>query len=563
MRTTLVAACVAAVLAAAGAGCRPKAQPPRAAVATFEGGSVSAEDLDHAILDVPSHQRQPADGDLLAWYERIARDLALQQILLREARAEGLDRSPQFAAARAEAAKRAAVAEFLETELPRATVPAEAAIKAYYDAHRDEFRTEASRETWHLFRRFRSGADPKAVMAEVARLRERVVAGQDFRELAAAQSESESRHRKGLLGWVRHGQVNAELERVIFSLEPGVPSQPLRTREGVHLFLVSSETPARAYAYADVRTSIAMLLMNQAREAEIRKRVGAPPAGASIPDAAAWKRLLEAGDPQAMVLEIGDLRLTLAEFQARLLALQTTLDLSVPVTPQALLQTLVDRELIFLYCRAKGIDRSPGAQARLNRMTDRELAGLRLRERLLARADTPPGRLQEYHAANRARFSEPLGLRLVRLRVPLSAHADQAMARLEQARPQLDRGQLTLGALAAELGGTVEEAGWQTLDQIARGGPRGAELASGLAAGRHSPPYRNGDQIEMLMVSERREPAPLPFERVREQVRTDFVFTHLHEEYSNLVKEVLAEKGFQVAREPLEELLRRPPGAAI
>lgn len=555
----------AAALWLSAAACR-HAPPPAAAsptVATYDGGVITAADVDRAVLDLPPAQRQPADGDLLSWYGRIARELALQRVLLAEARAAGLDQGPVFERSRQEARTLAAVSVFLEKTLPAPAPPTEAEIKSYFQSHADEFKTPHGRQTYHLFKRTEPGADPAPVVAEVARLRARVVAGEDFSALAARESDSESRHRGGLLGWVTPGSYGPELEKVVFSLEPKVPSQPIRTREGVHLFLVAADAPARTLTLAEVRGPIARRLLSERRNSAIERLVGtALPEGSFVPDAAQLRALAEGGDPAAVVLRFGDLAVTLGELQRRLLAGQAPPDAGAAANPAlALVEALVERERIYRYCVAQGIDRTPEAEARVERLLDRELSSVRLQQRLLERVDRDPKRLTDYYEANRRRFSEPLRLRVQRLTVPLTAAGNEAMARLERARAELDAGRLDFARLGAELGGTLDEPAWRTLAELALREERPVSLAAELRAGRYSPPFRVRDRIEMVRVLERKEPVPLPFDRARDLVRMDFLVNRRHDEYGGFVEEVLAGRHYQPVAQELEALVRRP-GAA-
>lgn len=549
-------------LAMVGAACRHE-PPPAAAgpsLATFEGGSVTAAELDRAILDLPPERRQPADGDLLRWYEQITRDLAVQKVLLAGARKEGLDRGPDFERAREEVRRQAAVSLFVERHFKDVPAPTAEEIDAYYRTHGKDFETPAARQTFHLFRRVPAGADPARVTAEVRRLRERVVAGEDFATLAAETSESESRHQKGLLGWVTPGKVSPELEKVIFSLQPGVPSQPLRTAEGVHLFYVAAETPAKKLTLSEVRRAIGFVLASERRKALLDRLLAAGQRPESfVPSADELRALFEAGDAGAVALRVGDFRLTVGELQARILAGQARPFTSGPDTPaHALLLAIEQRERTYGLARAEGLDRTPEAEAAVARLLESELAGLQLRRLLAARVDRDPRRLQEYYDANRGRFSTPLRLRVQRLSVPLRADANQVMERLEKARTELDAGKLELAALARQLGGTVEEPAVELPTQMALREHRPVAPVAALKAGRHSAPYRTVDRIEMTKVLERIEPQLQPLEAMREQVRTDLLVTHREAEYAALAGELLDERRFAVARTELEALLKRP-----
>lgn len=573
MRSEVVGRAGLVALAILGAACRrdpaPSAKPAEVpagpAVATFEGGSVTAGEVDRAVLDLPAQQRQPADGDLLRWYEQIARDLAMRKVLVAGARQAGLDRGPDFDRARDEARRQAAVSLFLEKNLPVPAAPTAEEIETYYKTKAKDFEVPVSRQTFHLFRRVAPGGDPAPAMAEMRRLRERIVAGEDFGKLAAEASDSESRHQKGLLGWVTRGKVAPDLERVVFSLQPRVPSQPVKTATGVHLFLVAAETPAKKLTLSEVRNAIAVVLINQKREAALQKLIENESVPDSfVPSTDELRALFEGGDPNAVVLRVGDFQQTVGQFQMRILAGQTQPFSAGPDSPaHALLLALVQREKVYRLARAQRVDTSAEAEAAANRLLEGELAALQLQKQLAARVDKDEKRLHDYYDANRTRFSTPLRVKVQRLSVPLRADANQVMARLERARAELDSGKLEFATLAAELGGTLSDPALELPTQMAQRERRPSVPIASLKPGRHGAPYRTEDRIEMSKVIERAEPQLQPFEAVRTQVRTALLVTHREAEYAALVQETLNERRFTVATAELEAMLKRPaPGAS-
>ena len=92
-------------------------------------------------------------------------------------------------------------------------------------------------------------------------LRERIVNGQDFGELARIHSDDPgSASRGGELGWVDPGNTVPVFERMMDSLEPGAISEPFRSQFGWHLVQVlerrdrdGTETSQRAEARRRLR----------------------------------------------------------------------------------------------------------------------------------------------------------------------------------------------------------------------------------------------------------------------------------------------------------------------
>ncbi len=69
-------------------------------------------------------------------------------------------------------------------------------------------------------------------------VRARVLAGEDFQNLARAQSEDASASRGGDLGWLSPGDTVPEFEQAMNALSPGQVSEPVQTSFGWHLIQV-------------------------------------------------------------------------------------------------------------------------------------------------------------------------------------------------------------------------------------------------------------------------------------------------------------------------------------
>lgn len=80
----------------------------------------------------------------------------------------------------------------------------------------------------------------------LADLRERIVNGADFAELARLHSEDGSASRGGDLDWIYPGDTVPEFERAMDELKPGELSQPIKSPFGYHLIQVKERRIADA-----------------------------------------------------------------------------------------------------------------------------------------------------------------------------------------------------------------------------------------------------------------------------------------------------------------------------
>ena len=113
----------------------------------------------------------------------------------------------------------------------------EAEIEAEYSANADDYRHGRQvKIRYALFPRVPSAADSADIEKQANSLREDIVAGADFEDLARAVSEDEgSAASGGDLGTFGRGRMVAPFEEAVFALEPGEVSQPVLSQFGWHL----------------------------------------------------------------------------------------------------------------------------------------------------------------------------------------------------------------------------------------------------------------------------------------------------------------------------------------
>jgi len=78
--------------------------------------------------------------------------------------------------------------------------------------------------------------------AEAISLKEEIVSGQAFEDVAAAHSLCPSGRNGGDLGFFGKGQMVSEFEDAAFSLNVGELSDPVKTNFGWHLILVTDKS---------------------------------------------------------------------------------------------------------------------------------------------------------------------------------------------------------------------------------------------------------------------------------------------------------------------------------
>lgn len=99
----------------------------------------------------------------------------------------------------------------------------------------------------------------------------RARSGEEFASLARAHSVSPTRDSGGDLGRLARGELNPELERIAFSLEPGGVSEPIPTADTFRILRVVEKTEASLIPFEEAKADI-LGRLSQARFAEVYER---------------------------------------------------------------------------------------------------------------------------------------------------------------------------------------------------------------------------------------------------------------------------------------------------
>jgi peptidyl-prolyl cis-trans isomerase C len=237
------------------------AQVPRIAV------SVNGVTIPHDAI-AREVQHHPGPTQLRAW-QQAARALAVRELLLQEARRQGLTAEPQTDGdGRREAEEEALIRGLIEREVsvPQAD---EGTCQRYYERNRARFCSRDIYAASHILiaaRRDEPGAFAGArVCAErlLALLKEEPVR---FAELAACHSACPSASSGGNLGQLTKGDTTPEFEQALLGLAPGeMTATPVETRYGFHIIHLDRVIPGRQLLFAVVRERIAAYLTERAR----------------------------------------------------------------------------------------------------------------------------------------------------------------------------------------------------------------------------------------------------------------------------------------------------------
>lgn len=142
-------------------------------------------------------------------------------------------------------------------DLADAVDVSESDAQAYYDENRGNFIRAEQREASHILLSSDEGnADDQ--IAELAKVKERIEAGESFADLAKEISDDVgSADLGGSLGTISPGSMVAEFEEAVFSLEAvDSVSDPVVTEFGVHLIKLDAIVPESGKPFEEVSADI-------------------------------------------------------------------------------------------------------------------------------------------------------------------------------------------------------------------------------------------------------------------------------------------------------------------
>ena len=143
--------------------------------------------------------------------------------------------------------------------------PPAAEVRAWYDAHRAEYRLPER----VLLRQILVASGE---VAEAAR--QRIEAGEPFAVVASAVSADPSAEDGGMQGEMALEDLPAPFAQQIASLAPGETGEPIQASDGWHLFQVEARLPARERPLEEVAGEIAERLRQRRADALLARRMG-------------------------------------------------------------------------------------------------------------------------------------------------------------------------------------------------------------------------------------------------------------------------------------------------
>jgi peptidyl-prolyl cis-trans isomerase C len=252
--------------------CGEKPEGAGRPLAIINGKAITISEFDLRWSQMPEYVRKKYPG--AEGRKKFLDELIDREVLLQEARKRGIDRDRALME-RLERFKERSILDVLVREEVDARVAVSPEdMKAYYDAHLDNF---ASAE------QFRASHILVKTNAEAEELKKRLAQGEDFATVARKTSvDTLTKSKGGDLGILKKGQAAPEFERVLVALKPGEVSEPVATQFGYHLIKLVDRTTGPALSYEAAKDQVKEQVMIEKKQQRFKELVASLRAQAKV-----------------------------------------------------------------------------------------------------------------------------------------------------------------------------------------------------------------------------------------------------------------------------------------
>lgn len=241
-------------------------------LAMINGKPITISEFDLRWSQMPEYARKKYPGT--EGRKRFLDELIDREVLLQEAKKRGIDRDRSLMERLERFKERSMLDVLVREEVDSHVAVSGEDIKAYYDAHPDNFATAEQFRVSHILVKTNSEAEE---------YRKRLAQGEDFAVLARKVSvDALTRTKGGDLGILKKGQAAPEFERVLVALKPGEVSEPVATQFGYHLIKLVDRISAPALSYESAKDRVKEQVMIEKKQQRFKELVASLRAQAKV-----------------------------------------------------------------------------------------------------------------------------------------------------------------------------------------------------------------------------------------------------------------------------------------
>ena len=241
-------------------------------LAMINGKAITISEFDLRWSQMPEYARKKYSG--AEGRKKFLDELIDREVLLQEAKKRGIDRDRALMERLERFKERSILDVLVREEVDSRVAVSPEDLKAYYDAHPDNFATAEQFRASHILVK---------TNAEAEEIKKRLAQGEDFATLARKMSvDSLTKTKGGDLGILKKGQAAPEFERVLVALKPGEVSEPVATQFGYHLIKLVDRTTGPAQSYEAAKDHVKEQVMIEKKQQRFKELVASLRAQAKV-----------------------------------------------------------------------------------------------------------------------------------------------------------------------------------------------------------------------------------------------------------------------------------------
>jgi peptidyl-prolyl cis-trans isomerase C len=216
-----------------------------------EGIVVKPEDVDHELTNIKARYKDPKE------YESTLSNMKLTEEKLKHKLLVGME-----------------VRQLLDKKIISGVTISDEEAKSFYDKNPKNFEQPEQIRARHILIAVDKDAtaEQKAeARSKIKKLKERIVAGEDFATLAKENSSGPSSAQGGDLGYFSKGTMVKPFAEAAFALEINEVSDIVETSFGYHLIKLLDRRPASVIAFDEAKPKIIQELRNETIKTKINE----------------------------------------------------------------------------------------------------------------------------------------------------------------------------------------------------------------------------------------------------------------------------------------------------
>jgi len=231
-------------------------------IAEVNGEPVYLAELKEIWDTMPENYRTQFPGGFKDLLEQWIR----QVLLVQEAKKLGLADDPDVKKKIENVTQQIMIQEFVTREIIEKAVVSDEEIEKEYSSNPTLYTEAEQVKARHIMVNTKEEAD--VVQKELKE-------GKPFEQVAKEKSQSPDAQTGGEMGMIRKGDLEPEMEKVLFDLAPGNVSESIETDYGIYVFLVEDHLQPRLKDLAEVKEEIRTKLLPKVQQEAFEKMIEA------------------------------------------------------------------------------------------------------------------------------------------------------------------------------------------------------------------------------------------------------------------------------------------------